>query len=372
MRWLIPIRPWRAALLALVVALAIVVLVMPQLAQGPAPLPPQVADARALTTSTPTAATTATTATNPTTPSTAVPAATDQPTARPTARPTVEPTATPAAMTPPRVGLQIGHWRSNELPDELSQLRGNTGAAAGGYTETEINMAIGERVAALLTAQGFVVDLLPATVPPGYRADAFVALHADGAPSTAANGFKVATPWRTSRAAQQLMESLVAEYGAATALPQDGAITFNMRGYYAFSRRFRHAIDRTTPAVIIEMGFLTNPSDRALLTGKPDLVASGIASGITRYLTERDPTDQAALQPPSYVIQRARDEAGADIRAAPDPNAPLLLHVGPDARLMPFDRKNGWYQVVVRGSWRVVGWVREEQLRASNESFPTN
>lgn len=372
MRWLIPNRPWRAALLALTVMLAIAALIMPQLAQGPVPLPPQVADARALTTSTPTAATTAAPTTAPTAPPTIVPTATTQPTDQPTVRPTAQPTATPTATTPPRVGLQIGHWRSNELPDELAELRGNTGAAAGGYTETEINMAIGQRVAALLTAQGFVVDLLPATVPPGYRADAFVALHADGSPTTAANGFKVATPWRTSRAAQQLMESLVAEYAATTALPQDGAITFNMRGYYAFSRRFRHAIDRTTPAVIIEMGFLTNPADRALLTGKPDLLASGIASGITRYLTERDPSDQAALQPPSYVIQHARDEAGADIRAAPDPSAPLLLHVGPDDRLMPFDRKNGWYQVVVRGKWRIVGWVAEEQLRASYEPFPTN
>ena len=62
-----------------------------------------------------------------------------------------------------------------------------------------------------------------------------------------------------------------------------------MRGYYAFNyRRYAHSVAKTTPAAIVEMGFLTNPDDRTLLTQSPDLVAIGIANGIIRYLNERD------------------------------------------------------------------------------------
>ena len=49
-----------------------------------------------------------------------------------------------------------------------------------------------------------------------------------------------------SRASQQLLDALNAEYGRATALPRHGAITADMRGYYAFNyRRYAHAIART-------------------------------------------------------------------------------------------------------------------------------
>jgi N-acetylmuramoyl-L-alanine amidase len=58
-----------------------------------------------------------------------------------------------------------------------------------------------------------------------------------------------------------------------------------MTGYYAFnSRDFVHAIDPQTPAVIIELGFLTNPEDRELLQDRQDLLAAALADGILRYL----------------------------------------------------------------------------------------
>ncbi|MFO7166868.1 MAG: N-acetylmuramoyl-L-alanine amidase [Chloroflexota bacterium] len=285
--------------------------------------------------------------------------------------PTVIPTPTPRpAGTPPRVGLQVGHWKSNELPDELSRLRTSTGAYVRGLAEVDVNLDIARRVAALLTAQGIVVDLIPATVPPSYDADAFVAIHADGSSSSRARGFKLATPWRTSRASQHLLEALSAEYAAATRLPRDGGITVNMRGYYAFNyRRHTHAIARTTPAVILETGFLTNPADRALLTGQPDIVAAGIANGILRYLRERDPSDGAALIPPEFGSYRAASPTVA-VRAAPSDTARVLLQATPESRFFVFRERDGWFEVMVRGNRTVTGWVRVSDLVASNEPPP--
>ena len=38
------------------------------------------------------------------------------------------------------------------------------------------------------------------------------------------------------------------------------------------------------PAVLVEMGFLSNATDRHLLTERPDLFAQGIADGTLEYL----------------------------------------------------------------------------------------
>lgn len=300
------------------------------------------------------------------------PTATPDPNAPPTPWPT--PTARPAG-TAPRVGLQVGHLRSNELPEELARLRTSTGARWGGVSEAQLNLDIVNRVRPLLEAQGVIVDVLPATVPPGYDADAFLAIHADGSAGAAARGWKLATPWRASEASKQLLTAVAAAYGPATGLPEDvGGVTFNMKGYYAFNwRRHEHAISRYTPAIIVEMGFMTNAADRAVMFNQPDRVARGIADGVLAYLRQRDPANGAALVPPDFPVLRS-GPAGATVRAAPRDDARVLARIAPDQRITPFDRQNGYYQAFTRsGETRVVGWVREDQVIVTNEqpTFPT-
>lgn len=297
------------------------------------------------------------------------------PTPDPLASPTAIPTPSPRpAGTPPRVGLQVGHLNSQDLPEELARLRTSTGARWGGVTEAELNLDIANRVKPLLEAHGVVVDILPATVPPAYDADAFIAIHADGSQSGAARGWKLATPWRTSQASRALLEAVAAAYGPATGLPQDtGGVTVNMRGYYAFNyRRHTHAIARTTPAIIVEMGFMTSAADRGVLFGQPDRVARGIAEGVLAYLRQRDPNNGAALLPPEFSTLVA-GPGGATLRTAPRDDARTVANLDPEARLFPFERRDGWYQVFVRGGARLQGWVREDQVVVTNEqpSFPT-
>jgi hypothetical protein len=189
---------------------------------------------------------------------------------------------------PPKVGLQIGHLENEKVPEELKNLRGNTGASAGGYTETEVNRAIAEKTAALLKAQGIKVDILPATIPPDYWAGVFIAIHADGSTNPRTSGFKIAAPWRdlTGKSAE-LVTLLENSYATTTGLEKDENITRNMRGYYAFNWwRYEHSIHPMTTAAIVETGFLTNSSDRQLIAERPELPAQAIAEGVTTYLKQ--------------------------------------------------------------------------------------
>lgn len=188
---------------------------------------------------------------------------------------------------PYRVGLQVGHLHQTDLPEELSGLaRNGAGATFGKLNERDTMKVIVEKAVALLEQEGIIVDLLPAVVPPGYVADAFVSVHADGNPRSSVSGFKVAAPRRDYSGQAILLEEIFyQEYQKATGLKIDKSITRRMTGYYAFNwGRYEHAIHPMTPAVILETGFLTSPVDRKIIVDNPDLAALGIANSVLAFL----------------------------------------------------------------------------------------
>lgn len=268
-------------------------------------------------------------------------------------------------LAPWRVGVQAGHWKIEQLPAELSRLRSSTGARYGGYGEVDFNLDIARRVTAYLQAAGIEVDLLPATVPPGYQADAFISIHADGAVRPGVRGWKVATPWRSSPAARELREIMAATYPAFTGLPEDRyGTTYNMRGYYAFSpHRHRHAISRTTPAIIIEAGFITVRRDREVLFGEPDRIARGISAGVVSYLSGFDPLDPQLLAVPTYPAMRVIADR-ADLTFRPEEEAKVAARLPAGTLVRPMHVENGWVEVVVWGNRRRFGWVRETELES--------
>ncbi len=237
-----------------------------------------------------------------------------------------------------RVGLQAGHWKVSQLPTELARLRGDTGAVAAGRTEVATNLDLARRTAQLLQAAGIIVDILPASVPTGYQADAFVAIHADAAGSARTHGYKIATRWRSSVTARDvaLVGALDTAYSDETGLANDGAVTRNMRGYYAINTWLGDSgrISDHTPAAIIETGYMTSPTDRALLFNRPDRVAAGIAQGILNFLHAGGALDArqarveavAAASPTGRSVLVISD--GVPIRTAPAPSAPLAGWAG--------------------------------------------
>ena len=189
---------------------------------------------------------------------------------------------------PRRVGIQVGHWKTDEAPAELTKLVVQTGASWEGVNEVDVNLDIAQRVAVILNARGIAVDLLPTTVPPGYLADAVVALHADSDGVGENSGFKMAHNARRGTYEDALLGAIKSTYATATGLDYDSThISSAMRGYYVYSwTRFQHAVSPFTPGVILEMGYLSNDDDRALLLDRPDVLARGISDGILKFLSD--------------------------------------------------------------------------------------
>lgn len=249
------------------------------------------------------------------------------------------------ASSPPVVAIQAGHWRSHELPEEFARLRTSTGASAGGVREVDLNVDIAHRTAEYLRSWGNEAFVLPSTVPPHYRADAFVALHSDGHNNKSARGYKVATYYRDWVASDMLVRELADEYGKQTGLPKDWRITENMRGYYPFnSGLYEHTISEDTPGAILEMGFLSNATDRNFMITNRDLIARAIALGIARFLGAR-PVEGWPAPPP---LPRG------DIVEVLNDRAPLFDGPGRQFRVVDRASRRERYAVAER----INGWAK--------------
>lgn len=196
----------------------------------------------------------------------------------------------PAMPTGPRrIGIQVGHWETDKVPAELgTRITFQTGTSWAGIDEVGVNMDIAQRMKAQLTARGYVVDIIPTTIPPGYLADVFVALHADGDETQQKSGFKIARGSRRGPYEDRLVGLLRDEYAKGTGLEWDAeGIGRAMTAYYGFNwGRYQYAAAAHTPAAIVEMGFLSSRHDRNLMVNEADGVATAIVNGIQRFLDE--------------------------------------------------------------------------------------
>lgn len=169
----------------------------------------------------------------------------------------------------------------------------NAGAEANGLREQDITYEVGIRLAELLRGNPrFEVRLsrnspteqlgtsnatsLAARVNAAnsWGADYFISLHCNASVITEASGSE-AYVYSVGSAAYYLGEQILAGLNYATGLPNRGVRT-NPNVYVL--RRTR------MPAVLVEMGFLTNPYDAERLSSDPQSFARGIYDGILDYL----------------------------------------------------------------------------------------
>jgi N-acetylmuramoyl-L-alanine amidase len=155
-----------------------------------------------------------------------------------------------------------------------------------GYYEKTVNLSVARKVAYLLDRRGVRVEMTRtgdyyieleerAAMANRLRADLFVSIHADSFPKSSRRGFTIYIANGASRASHRAAGAIEASM-ADTGLNSWGTRKAN----------YHVLVETNGPAVLVEMGYLTNRREAALLRDSSfqDRIAQAIADGITDYL----------------------------------------------------------------------------------------
>lgn len=168
------------------------------------------------------------------------------------------------------------------------------GAVAGDVREADINLAIAGYLMCGLVAVGYQASMTrhaDTTVSLSQRVaaerkgkwDLFVSIHANAATHPHARGMEVWTsPGRTRSdcAATEIFDALADRFSGTVPMRRDDTDGDPDREarYYVLTRT-------RCPAVLVEVGFVTNDQDRAIITDreKQQEIAHAIAKGVIRW-----------------------------------------------------------------------------------------
>lgn len=168
----------------------------------------------------------------------------------------------------------------------------NAGAEGNGFEEQDLTYSIGTRLADLLRSNGNFDVRVSRPTPEtslgtsnasslrirvdeanAFGADYFVSLHTNASTNSSATGSEVLV-YSSPSVASELGEDILLWLNRLTGLRNRGIV--NRPGLYVL-RKTR------MPAVLVEMGFISNSRDANLMNDSPELFAEGIYNGILQY-----------------------------------------------------------------------------------------
>lgn len=169
----------------------------------------------------------------------------------------------------------------------------NTGAEGNGFYEQDLTYEIGRRLYNLLLSNPEFEPRLSRPTPDtilgtsnssslvvrvneanAWPADIFISLHNNAAANPNATGNEALVYGPGSTVAINLGTDILEELTLTTGLRNRGIVY--RPGLYVLKKTIM-------PAVLVEMGFITNPYDAQLLAYSPYLFATGIYRGILKY-----------------------------------------------------------------------------------------
>ena len=169
----------------------------------------------------------------------------------------------------------------------------NTGAEGNGYYEQDLTYEIGRRLYNMLSSNPEFTPRLSRPTPDtvlgttnstslstrvnqanSWPADIFISLHNNAAENPRATGNEALVYGPGQRVANDLAADILEQLTLTTRLRNRGIIY--RPGLYVLK-------ETEMPAVLVEMGFITNPTDADLLANSPYLFATGIYRGILKY-----------------------------------------------------------------------------------------
>ena len=205
----------------------------------------------------------------------------------------------------PRICINYGHGPLNN---------GNTDPGAigpTGYKEATQNAEVGTKVVAKLKANGWDVlaiqdgDLVDVTNQSNaFKADYFISIHANSFSDSTAHGVETFA-LQVGGTGQTIAQAIQNDLVATTGLTGRGVKFGNL-----------HVLKYTIcPAVLVEIGFISNPAEEALMKSDAwdDKVANAICKGFSRAVGVSY-TDGVAVPPVPIVVAVADKDIYLSVR----------------------------------------------------------
>ena len=168
----------------------------------------------------------------------------------------------------------------------------NAGAEGNGYIEQDITYDVGIRLADLLRSNGNFDVRVSRPTPESslgttnasslrirvdeanaFGADYFVSIHTNASTNSSVSGSEVLV-YDEPSTASELGEDILIWLNRITGLKNRGIV--ERPGLYVLRKT-------KMPAVLVEMGFISNINDANLMNSSPELFAEGIYNGILQY-----------------------------------------------------------------------------------------
>jgi N-acetylmuramoyl-L-alanine amidase len=169
-----------------------------------------------------------------------------------------------------RILVQAGHQRPLQPGHE---------AQTGAPGEAELVAKIQHRLVSLLNGDpDFHAVPSPGRIDDSVRVDGAIFLHADGAANTAARGYSLGFPMFdvNRRLAHLIADEIEKISGHPPRRPDNN--TIDMAHYYGFSH-----VQTPGPEVLVEHGFVTNPTERAWLNDHIHELATAEHRALRRF-----------------------------------------------------------------------------------------